>query len=163
MFLLPEKLKLEHAQPKPVFINLIPISFVETPPENSGFIIKTSLILWMGKPGLGATSSCLISVSRGYQEGGSFSGAGPGPAGTPHAHPTSRPSLDGSRGGEPCAVRTKGICESPWHWVWMGRGGSGGFARTRFLTAGRSGTRLATSASVSLALSPVQGAFYSRH
>lgn len=54
MFLLPEKLKPEHVQPKPVFINLIPISFVETPPENSGFIIKTSLILWMGKPGLGA-------------------------------------------------------------------------------------------------------------
>ena len=54
MFLLPEKLKPEHIQPKLVFINLIPISFVETPPENSGFIIKTSLILWMGKPGLGA-------------------------------------------------------------------------------------------------------------
>ena len=50
---------------------------------------------------------------------------GLGQGGPPPRHPTSRPSLDGSRGGGPRAVWTKGICESPWRWMWTGWEASG--------------------------------------
>lgn len=100
MFLLPEKLKPEHVQPKPVFINLIPISFVETPPENSGFIIKTSHPM-DEKTRPGGSGSCLISEkSRGYQEEALLGGWARASGDSPR-HPYIQAQLGREPGGEP--------------------------------------------------------------
>lgn len=126
MFLFPEKLKPEHVQPKPVFINLIAILCAN--PARKLWIHHHDVPHPMdGKTRPGGSQAHVSSQkSPGVpRRGGSSQGAGPGPAGTPPHHPTSRPSLNRSRGGGPRAVWTKGICESPWRWMWTGREASG--------------------------------------
>lgn len=102
MFLFPEKLKSEHVQPKPLFINLIPI-----------LRRNSARKLWIHHHDIshpmdgktrprGSRAHVSSQKSPGVpKRGGSSRGAGPGPAGLPHATLRLGPAWTGTKAEGP--------------------------------------------------------------
>ena len=114
MFLFPEKLKSEHVQPKPLFINLIPI-----------LRGNSTRKLWIhhhdvSHPMDGKTrprgSRAHVSSQKSPgvpKRGGSSRAAGPGPAGLPHATLRLGPAWTGAKAEGPMPSRQRASVSLP--------------------------------------------------